>query len=207
MALTRKMLSAMGIDDDKQDEIINAHVEVVNALKEERDGYKTEADKSKKLQKQIDDLNESMKNGERSPYKVKYEAKVEEFNDLKKQFDDYKADVSAKELESKKSSAYKELLKSAGVSEKRIDSIIKVTDLSKIDLDDDGKIKDADTHQKNIKDEWSDFIVTEQTKGANVSNPPANTGGGKKTKEEILAIKDTIERQKAMYNNKELFLN
>ena len=206
MALTRKMLSAMGIDDDKQDEIINAHIEVVNALKEERDGFKEDAKKANKLQKEIDDLNESMKNGERSPYKVKYEAKVDEYNDLKKEFDDYKADVSAKELESKKSNAYKELLKESGVSGKRIDSVLRVTDLSKIELDNDGKIKDPDGLKKNIKEEWSDFIVTEQKQGANVSNPPANTGGGKKTKEEILAIKDTAERQKAMYENKELFI-
>ncbi len=206
MALTRKMLSAMGIDEDKQDEIINAHVEVVNALKEERDSLKADAKKADKLQKQIDDLNESMKNGERSPYKVKYEAKVEEFNDLKKQFDDYKADVSAKELESKKSNAYKELLKESGVSEKRIDSVLRVTDLSKIELDNDGKIKDSDNLKNNIKKEWSDFIVTESKQGANVSNPPANTGGGKKSKEEIMSIKDTAARQQAMLENKELFI-
>ena len=206
MALTRKMLSAMGIDEDKQDEIINAHVEVVNALKEERDSLKADAKKADKLQKQIDDLNESMKNGERSPYKVKYEAKVEEFNDLKKEFDDYKANVSAKELESKKYNAYKELLKESGVSEKRIDSVLRVTDLSKIELDNDGKIKDPDGLKKNIKEEWSDFIVTESKQGANVSNPPANTGGGKKSKEEIMAIKDTAARQQAMLENKELFI-
>lgn len=206
MALTRKMLSAMGIDEDKQDEIINAHIEVVNALKEERDNFKEDAKKAEKLQKEVDDLNESMKSGERSPYKVKYEAKVEEYNDLKKQFDDYKADISAKEVEAKKSSAYKELLKSAGVSEKRIDSIIRVTDLSKVEIDDDGKIKDSDSLTKNIKDEWSDFIVTESTQGANVSNPPSNTGGGKKSKDEIMAIKDTAARQQAMLENKELFI-
>lgn len=206
MALTRKMLSAMGIDDDKQDEIINAHIEVVNALKEERDGFKEDAKKASKLQKEIDDLNESMKNGERSPYKVKYEAKVDEYNDLKKQFDDYKADVSAKELESKKSNAYKELLKESGVSGKRIDSVLRVTDLSKIELDNDGKIKDPDGLKKNIKEEWSDFIVTESKQGANVSNPPANTGGGKKSKEEIMSIKDTAARQQAMLENKELFI-
>lgn len=206
MALTRKMLSAMGIDEDKQDEIINAHVEVVNALKEERDSLKADAKKADKLQKQIDDLNESMKNGERSPYKVKYEAKVDEYNDLKKEFDDYKADVSAKELESKKSNAYKELLKESGVSGKRIDSVLRVTDLSKIELDNDGKIKDPDGLKKNIKEEWSDFIVTESKQGANVSNPPANTGGGKKSKEEIMSIKDTAARQQAMLENKELFI-
>ena len=32
MALTRKFLTAMGIEDDKIDEIITAHSETVNAL-------------------------------------------------------------------------------------------------------------------------------------------------------------------------------
>lgn len=208
MALTRKMLSAMGIDEDKQDEIINAHIEVVNALKEERDSFKEDAGKAKKLQKQIDDLNESMKNGERSPYKVKYEAKVEEFNDLKKEFDDYKADVSAKETEAKKSSAYKTLLKESGVSDKRIDSVLRVTDLSKIELDNDGKIKDADGLKKSIKEEWSDFIVTQSEQGAQTANPPQNTGGTKMTRAEIYKKDDhgryvlsTAERQKALIEN------
>lgn len=206
MALTRKMLSAMGIDDEKQGEIINAHIEVVNALKEERDNYKSDSKKAESLQKQLDELQESMKNGERSPYKVKYEAKVEEYNNLKKEFDDYKADVSAKELDAKKSSAYKELLKDAGVSEKRIDSILRVTNLNKVELDDEGKIKDSEKLAKSIKDEWSDFIVTESKHGANVSNPPANTGGNKMSKDEIMAIKDTATRQQAMLENKELFI-
>lgn len=211
MALTRKMLSAMGIEEDKQDEIINAHVEVVNALKEERDSYKADANKAKKLQKEVDDLNESMKNGERSPYKVKYEAKVDEYNTLKQQFDDYKADVSAKELESKKSNAYKVLLKSAGVSEKRIDAVLKVTDLSQIELDGDGKIKDADAHKKSIKDEWSDFIVTQSEQGAQTANPPQHTGGTKMTKAEIYKKDDrgryvlsTAERQKALIENSQI---
>lgn len=206
MALTRKMLSAMGIDDEKQDEIINAHIEVVNALKEERDNFKMESQKAEKLQKEVEELQESMKNGERSPYKVKYEAKVEEYDNLKKEFDDYKNDISAKELKSKKSSAYRDLLKEAGISEKRLNSIVRVTDLDKVELDDEGKIKDSEELAKNIKNEWSDFIVTESTHGANVSNPPSNTGGGKKSKDEIMAIKDTAARQQAMLENKELFI-
>ena len=206
MALTRKMLSAMGIDDEKQDEIINAHIEVVNALKEERDNFKMESQKAEKLQKEVEELQESMKNGERSPYKVKYEAKVEEYDNLKKEFDDYKNDISAKELKSKKSSAYRDLLKEAGISEKRLNSIVRVTDLDKVELDDEGKIKDSEELAKNIKNEWSDFIVTESTHGANVSNPPSNTGGGKKSKDEIMAIKDTAARQQAMMENKELFI-
>ena len=37
MSLTRKFLSALGIEDDKVDEIISAHTDTVNALKEQRD--------------------------------------------------------------------------------------------------------------------------------------------------------------------------
>ena len=46
MAFTRKFLSAMGIEADKVDEIINAHIEVVDGLKEERDNFKKNADKA-----------------------------------------------------------------------------------------------------------------------------------------------------------------
>ncbi len=35
MALTRKFLAALGIEDDKVDEIIQAHTETVNGLKDE----------------------------------------------------------------------------------------------------------------------------------------------------------------------------
>ena len=206
MALTRKMLSAMGIDDDKQDEIINAHIEVVNGLKEERDTYKADAQKAEKLQKDLDELQEATKNNDRSPYKVKYEAKAEELDALQKAFDDFKAEVSAKETAQKKSSQYKELLKEAGVSEKRIDAIVKVTDLESIELDDDGKIKGAEDLKNNIKSEWQDFIPTQTQVGAVTANPVTNTGGQKMTKEEIMAIKDTAERQKVMLENKDLFI-
>ena len=45
MALTRKMLKAMGIEDEKIDQIIEAHSETVDALKEQRDQYKADAEK------------------------------------------------------------------------------------------------------------------------------------------------------------------
>ena len=42
MALTRKFLSALGIEEAKIDEIISAHADTVNALKEQRDSYKAD---------------------------------------------------------------------------------------------------------------------------------------------------------------------
>ena len=71
-----------------------------------------------------------------------------------------------------------------------------------------GKIKDADGLKKSIKEEWSDFIVTQSEQGAQTANPPQNTGGAKMTMAEIYKKDDqgryvlsTAERQKALIEN------
>ena len=60
-----------------------------------------------------------------------------------------------------KEAAYREILKAAGVSEKRIDSVIRVSDIDGIELGEDGKVKDAEKLTNSVKSEWADFIVTE----------------------------------------------
>lgn len=190
MALTRKFLSALGIEADKIDEIITAHTEVTDALKQDRDKYKADAERVPELEAEIETFKKAQEKGEKDPYKVKYEA-------IKEEFEAFKNDVSAKETKNKKESAYKQLLKDAGVSEKRIDAVLKVSDVDGIEFDDDGKVKDADKLTEGIKKEWADFIQTKTTEGANVANPPSTTSNKAKTKEEIMKIKDTTERQQA----------
>lgn len=51
MALSRKMLKAMGIEDEKIDQIIEAHSETVDSLKEQVSAYK--ADLSEYLFKHV----------------------------------------------------------------------------------------------------------------------------------------------------------
>lgn len=201
MAFTRKFLSAMGIEAEKVDEIINAHIEVVDGLKEERDNFKKDAEKLPDIQKQLDKANEKLaKNGEGET------VSKEDYDKLKKEYDDYKADITAKNTRTEKENAFRELLKSVGVSEKRFNAIIKVSDIDGLELDKDGKIKDAEKHTENVKSEWADFIETTTTKGAKTANPPANNGKGTgKTKEEILAIKDGAVRRQEMLNNPHLF--
>lgn len=171
MALTRKFLSALGIEAEKIDEIIEAHTDTVNALKDEREKYKKDAETLPAIQKELDDLKEAAEKDQENPYKAQYE-------DLKKEYDQYKADVDAKETTAKKKEAYRSLLKQIGVSEKRIDSILKVSQIDKVELDKDGEIKDADDLKKSLKEEWADFIVQEETKGAETKTPPAGTGTG-----------------------------
>ena len=63
---------------------------------------------------------------------------------------------------------------------------------------------EADKLVENIKKEWAEFIVKSTEKGAQVGNPPAN-GGKALSREEILKIKDTSERQKAIAENLSAF--
>jgi hypothetical protein len=131
-------------------------------------------------------------------WKTKYDA-------LKEDFDTYKRDVSAKETKATRENAYRALLKEAGVSEKRIDKVLKVSDIDNLEMGEDGKFKDADKLIKDIKEEWSDFIVSSGTKGATVTTPPANVNGGKISRAEIFKkdehgkyVLSTAERQKAI---------
>lgn len=146
----------------------------------------------------VKDLKESLATAERE--RDDYKAKApkdgvetvskEDYDKLKKEYDDYKADITAKNTRTEKENAFRELLKSAGVSEKRLNAIIKVSDIDGLELDKDGKIKDAEKHTETIKSEWADFIETTTTKGANTANPPANSGKGVKTKEEIYKMEN-----------------
>lgn len=177
MALSRKFLTAMGIEAEKIDEIISAHAETVEGLKDERDTarkeaekYKAPAEKLSTVEKELNELKEKVKEGAKDPFEPKY-------NELKEEFDKFKESIEAKEITAKKKNAYKALLKDAGISEKRIDTILKVTDISSIELTEDGQIKDAEEKTKAVKSEWADFIQTEGTKGAATPTPPENNGG------------------------------
>lgn len=180
MAFTRKFLSALGIEADKVDQIIDAHTEVTDALKSERDKYKADAEKLPGVQAELDGLKSDAEKNGKDPWKVKYDA-------LKEEYDNFKNEQTAKATASAKADAFRALLKECGVAEKRIDAILKVTDLESIELE-DGKIKNAADLRKNVKEEWADFITTQATKGADTSTPPP---GGKSS---VLSREDIYKR-------------
>lgn len=163
MALTRKFLKAMGVEDEKAEEIISAHVETVNGLKGERDDLQEQLEAAKQAPKPKAKQADPKPNepGE-NPYKEQLEAE-------KKAFAEYKA-------EEQKRGLYRKLLAEAGVDSKRIDSVLKVSDLSKVTVK-DGAIEGAEDLVNGIKSDWADFIPVTETKGASVAKPPAGGGG------------------------------
>lgn len=172
MAFTRKMLKAMGIDDEKIDEIIEAHLEVTNALKEK-------ADKLDGVQKQLDDALAAAKDGSADKVSKK------DYDDLKKQFDNYKSAAEAEKSKAGKAALYRELLKSEGIGEKWIERAVKFSDIAGLEVDENGKLKGEEKLREQIKADFGDIIETTHKSGANVSNPPKKEVGKSFTRDDI----------------------
>lgn len=191
MALTRSFLKGMDLSDEQVASIIEAHTETVEALKEQRDKYKDDSKKLGKVQKELDDL-------KKDDWKQKYE-------DEHSAFEQYKNDQTKEATKKAKETAFKKALADAGMNEKGQGYVLKTTDFNSIELNEDGTIKNSDDLIKGITDEWSDFITKKSKKGLKTDNPPGKSGGETMTRDEIMKIKDPIERQKRIAENIEVF--
>ena len=206
LALTRKLLESMGIEDKAIESIIEAHSETVNGLKADRDKYKEQAAKLPDLQKQLEEalaagntdelqskLDEAVKAKETA------EAALAEAN---KSFDDFKAEVQAEKYATAKAGAYrKQVLEAAGIGADYLDDVMAVAKLNDIELDDDGNIKGASELAEAAKSKWKSFVVQKETKGAQVDTPPANKGGIEGANPRAIQI--AKERHERLYGKSE----
>lgn len=161
MALTQKMLKAMGIEDDQREQILDAHQEVLESIKSERDEFK-------KLAEQVPDLQRQLEEAKAASDDSEWEQK---YQDEHQAFEDFKVQVATEKAEADKAQAYRGMLMAAGIDPKRIDAIMRVTDLSQVEME-DGKLKDTEKLQESAKQEWSDFVVKSNTQGSNPATPP-----------------------------------
>ena len=170
MAFTRATIrslakeSGVEIPKEFEDALVSEHLTARNAYAEEQ--VKAE------LEKQPATKDENVKDSE-------------EYKALKADFDKYKAEVSAKETKAAKEAAYRAILKDANLSEKGIEKAVKYADWDKIELDADGKLKGANDHIKDAREEWAEYVTTTTTTGAKTSTPPANNPAKNYTTAEI----------------------
>lgn len=193
MALTRKMLKAMGIEEDKIEQIIEAHAETVEGLKADVNKYKGDAEKLPGVQKELDDLKAAGDGEKAKGWEKKYN------------------DLLAENTRVAKEKAFRSILKDANLSEKGIEKAMKYAAWDSMELDDKGGLKDAKNHIKSAKEEWSEYVETTTKTGADTATPPTNNGGGTLTKAEIYKkdnngryVMSASERQKALSENPNL---
>ena len=167
MALTRKLLRSMGIEDEKIEQIIEEHTGTVNRLKDELDQYREDAEALPGVREELDALKAKGDGG----YREKYEKEHEEF-------EAFKAETEKEGAEREKRTLYRRLLQDAGIDPKRLDAVLKVSDLSGVEVK-DGAIVDYDKLSESVKSEWADFIRREERAAEPPATPPKGEGDGK----------------------------
>lgn len=195
MALTRKMLKAMGIEDEKIDQIIDAHTETVEGLKDQVSTYKADAEKLPGIQKELDDLK---KEGADGGYKAKYEKEH-------KDFADYKAGIAAKESAAAKEKAARAYFAGKGIPDGSMAMAIRgaKAEIEGLELDGE-KIKDAAALDRLLAGDYKGLIGKQTTQGTDTQTPPDTTGGAKsraeiyKKDDKGRYILSTAERQAAL---------
>lgn len=193
MALGRKFLKALGLEDTVVDTIIEAHSESIEALKKQRDEAAAKADSADELAKQLKEAN----------------ARLEKAGDaarVQADFDAYKQQVEGEKTTQSRRAVMGEVLRDkVGVQrESARNLILSAMKLDSYEWDENGRLKDEQTVADALKQEYAEWISTTETTGAPPVNPPKG-GGGRMTREEIMKIEDTSKRQQAIAENLDLF--
>lgn len=202
MALTRRALKAMGIEEEKIDEIITMHTETVDGLKADAARYQADAEQLPKVQKELDALKAAGDGG----WQEKYE-------NVKKELDEYRAEVSTKEAKAAKERAVRAYYEGKGITGKALDIAMRGSgeEIAALEMDGD-RIKDTSALDELVKGTFAGLVSTTTTKGADTATPPANTGGGRLTRADIYKkdehgryVLGTAERQRAIAENLDAF--
>lgn len=205
MSLTRKSLKAMGLTDEQIESVIEAHAETVNGLKEKLEAVENNVETVEKLKadvekykKELETANQTIADGEK--YKEMYENE-------KGEYEKYKSDITAKETKAAKEKAVNKYFKSKGISDNNMAIAMRgvKSEIDATELDEKGEIKDTKVFDELIKGDYARLISQTETKGTQTQTPPPNSNKVTKTKAEIMQIRNTAERQKAIAENPELF--
>lgn len=202
MALLRKSLKAMGLTDEQIESVIEMHSDTVNDLKDQITAATANKEDFDKLKSENENLKTQLSESKQAAadaekYKKDYES-------VKNEYDTFKSDVETKAAKAESDKAFAKWLTDNGYSEKGAAKIIKYGGFNP-EFNKDGTIKAADKLNESIAAEWQEYKITAKTEGAKTETPPSNTGGSKRTKAEIMAIKDAADRQQAIKENPEVF--
>ena len=195
MSLNRKYLAAMQVEGDVADQILTEHSADMNRVKAELDGYKEKAERYSEAKRELDELKAKAEADD--GFKAKYESE-------KKAFEEFKASTEAKNAEAEKRGLYRKLLNEAGIDAKRVDTVLRVADLSKVTVK-DGEIEGKDDLVKAVQEDWKDFIPQTTTEGVNAPNPPQGGGNGQGVTAEQFKKMSLRERNELYQNDRETY--
>ena len=148
MSITRKLLKGMGLTEEQQDTILEAHTATLEDIKKERDRYKADADKLPDVEKELNALREAGDGG----YKKRYD-------DEHAAFETYKGEITAKEARSAKEKATRAYYEGKGIKGDNLAIAMKgsAAEIDGIELDGE-KIKDTSALDNLVDGTFSGLV-------------------------------------------------
>ena len=188
MALTRKLLKSLGLEEAAIDTIIDAHIETTDALKKQRDDAMAEAGTTTEIAKERDQLKQQVAELQKQGGDA---AKVQA------DFDAYKQQVATEKLTAATDADLAAMAKEAGIQRESFQKLaVKTFDRELIKRGEDNAITNRAELIERMKQEYPDFLASEPApRGPENTNPPTNNPAGGFTREQIKAMTpDEINR-------------
>ncbi len=200
MSFTRKELKDLGLDEETRDKLIDMHLDSLAALREQLSKAKADAvdeggkpwrERAKEAEQRLSDAQSADKAEDGETWKAKYQALVTK--------------QAADKTRAATETAVKAWLKENGlVRDNMAQLLLARVDWDALDVDKDGRIKDAKPLE-GLKADFGELFATTQEKGAPTLTPPQGGGKSYKTREEIMAIPDRAERRAQIAQHPDLF--
>ena len=87
-------------------------------------------------------------------------------------FEIFRNEQKKKELKAAKERVFRNIIGAAGIAEKRIDAVLRISNLDDLELDGAGVPQNSEILTEKIREEFPEFIVTSKEMGAMVMTPP-----------------------------------
>lgn len=155
----------MGIEDEKIEQIIEAHAETVSALKDQIDDAKESAENLGKITKERDELLTKLEESGKT---------ADKYEKLKAEYEKYKTDVEGEKTAAAKQKAVKEYFESKKITGGNLEIALKgcKDEIAAIVLNDNGGISDTTVLDGLVSGMYAGLVSQEGLKGAEVPNPP-----------------------------------
>lgn len=194
--MERKQLEDLGLEKETINAVMAIHGNTIAALKAENTNLTTEKvqleERIDKYEGQLDKLKSENTNSELE----------EQINSLQQENADLKADKEQELADLKKKHAIEMFVKGSGTKDEEYVN----AKLQDLELDEEGNLKDADQRLEEIKEKHPLlFEDTQRVKKRETIGGNPNTATEYTSKEQIMAIQNSSERQKAILENKHLF--
>lgn len=164
MALTRKLLKELELNDAAVERVIAAHVETVNSLREERDAARAQMERFDALQR------------EREEYRIQAETQTQEAARAREALEGYQAQVNGERRKATRRAALEEALADQGANAQTIPLLLDAIALPEDAWSGDA-LKDAAASLQPYRAKYGALFAVKTPIPVTRVSPPVHTGG------------------------------